>query len=456
MIKGQTYKNIIEWIIVEGSKSDEDALVNSSNINAWKDTLDMKCSVKYLEKKSGEKLGALRNRGNKACSGEITVVMDDDDYYPDLRVEHSVEKLLGSPNLIAGCSAMLIYDYTLDTLCKFKGFGPNHSVNNCFAWKKKYLEKYSHDESKDMGEEPSFTNKFTEPMVQLDSEKTVIQSSHSSNTFNKRELLTGGITKINPSIVEIQATITDYIKEPFFSRLRSLFLRETESKYDIIYFAGGFSMKWEPTSKSLIGSEEAIVQLSTQWAKLGKKVAVYGTMSEMRHNGVDYIDWKKFPFDEHHNIVILWKIYGILSGGPFPIKAKHIWWDLHDGVSMKQGLESWFRYGKKITKVFFKSSYHKDLFEKNTRSKLEPGRYAIIANGIRIQEFSENKQSVQRNPYRFSYISCYTRGLLPILQYLWPIIYRAEPRAELHVYGGMDYVEDKDFKNTITTLLGSP
>ena len=456
MIKAQTYKRITQWVLVEGSKTDEDAAANAQQIKAWKETIDMKCSVIYLEKVSGEKLGALRNKGNKACTGEITVVMDDDDYYPEVRVEHAVEKLMDSPNLIAGCSAMLIYDYTLNVLCKFKGFGPNHSVNTCFAWKKKYLEKYSHDESKEMGEEPSFTNGFKEPMVQLDSEKTVIQSSHLFNTFNKRELLTGGVTKINPSLFEVNAPITDYIKEPFFTRMKDLFYKESKGKYDIIYFAGGFSAKWEPTSRSLAGSEQAIVHLATEWARQGKKVAVYGSMTEMVYEGVDYVDWKKFPFNEVHEVVILWRIYGLLCGGPFPIKARHVCLDLHDGVMIKQGLEAWFRYGKQVTKVFFKSEYHKELFEKATRNVLQTGRYAIIQNGIRIQEFSENKEGVQRNPYRFCYVGCYTKGLIPILQHIWPVIYAAEPRAELHVYYGIDHIDNNDFKNMAKGLLASP
>jgi len=42
------------------------------------------------------------------------------------------------------------------------------------------------------------------------------------------------------------------------------------------------------------------------------------------------------------------------------------------------------------------------------------------------------------------------------LQYFWPIIMKIEPRAELHVYYGMDNVADKNFKAAMTTLLASP
>jgi glycosyltransferase involved in cell wall biosynthesis len=451
MIKAQTYSNIIEWVIVEGSPLEEDMKENGANIKKLAEDYSI---IKYIEKVPGEKLGALRNKGNKACSGDITVVMDDDDYYPAERVQEAVEKLLGSKFLIAGCSNMLIYDYTLEKLCQFKNFGEYHSVNSCMAWKKKYLDKYSHDPLRDTGEEPSFTNNFREPMVQLDPKKTIVQSSHSFNTFNKRELLTGGIIKVSNTVSEINEDITKYINEPFFTKLRNIFYVEKKSKYDIVYFAGGFSMNWDPASGTLGGSEQAVVHMSSAWAKMGKKVAVYGTLKEMVHEGVDYIDWKKFPFNETYDILILWRIYGLICGGPFNMKAKHIWLDLHDGTNPKEFFEAWFRYGSKATKLFFKSNYHKELFEKTFRTKVN--KYAIIPNGVRIEEFSKNNDLVQRNPYRFCYCSCYTRGLMQVLQNIWPLVKKIEPRAELHVYYGMEGVKNDDFINGMKLLLASP
>ena len=456
MIKSQTYQNIIEWVIVEGSPLELEWDENSSNIQKLKDDPEFKIPIIYLEKKAGEKLGALRNKGNKACSGEITVVMDDDDYYPVERVEHAVETLVGTPLLIAGCSDMLIYDYTLEKLCKFKKFGEYHSVNSCFAWKKAYLEKYSHDETKDTGEEPSFTNNFKEPLIQLDANKTIVQSSHMTNTYNKRELITSGIIKITDIIKEISEPITNYIKEPFFSRLTSIFYKEEKSPYDIVYFAGGFSINWDPTSKSIGGSEQAIVNLSSNWAKMGKKVAVYGLMKECQYEGVDYIDWTKFPFNHTYDTLILWRVYGILCGGPFKMKANRIWLDLHDGIVIKEFLENWYRYGSKISRVFFKSNYHKELFDKSLRITLPDDRFAIIPNGVRIDEFSSNVENVPKIPFRFCYCSCYTRGLAEIIKHIWPIIMHTEPRAELHVYYGMNSVGDPEFKATMNNLLSRP
>ena len=110
MIKAQTYQNIIEWVIVEGSPLDSDWPENASNIQKLKDDSEFKIPIVYIEKKSGEKLGALRNKANKGCSGEITVVMDDDDYYPPERISHAVEKLMDNKQaLCAGSSEIYIY-----------------------------------------------------------------------------------------------------------------------------------------------------------------------------------------------------------------------------------------------------------------------------------------------------------------------------------------------------------
>jgi len=238
--------------------------------------------------------------------------------------------------------------------------------------------------------------------------------------------------------------------------MKNIFYEEKKSEYDIVYFAGGFSIQWDPKEKSLTGSEQAIVHLSSHWAKLGKKVAVYGLVPECQLDGVDYFDWKKFPFNEIHDTVILWRVYGLVCGGPFKIRANRIWLDLHDGVIIKDFIENWYRYGSKVNKVFFKSNYHKEIFVKSLRITLPLERTVIIPNGVRIRDFSENKENVERNPYRFCYCSCYTRGLVHILQYIWPIIIKAEPRAELHVYYGTDSIMDGEFKKLITELLAKP
>ena len=72
---------------------------------------------------------------------------------------------------------------------------------------------------------------------------------------------------------------------------------------------------------SLGGSEQAIVNLVNNWVKMGKKVAVYGEVPEIKFNGVDYIDWKKFRYEDEHNVVILWRLYGLWCAAPFKFNA---------------------------------------------------------------------------------------------------------------------------------------
>jgi glycosyltransferase involved in cell wall biosynthesis len=453
LIKDQTYDNITEWVIVEGSKTKEDCDKNKENIQKLKESTKLK--IVYVEFKESVKLGELRNIGNKTCTGDITVCMDDDDYYPKDRVEHAVTKLVSSKAKIAGCSAVLIYDYFLNKLYKFKPFGPFHSTNNCMAWKKEYLIDNKHDSDKEMAEEASFTKQFSQELVQLEAEHTIVVSSHDSNTFNKRELLVGGTNKLNPTLSEVESPITEYIKEPYFSKYKNIFVKEGESNYDIVYLAGGFSIKWDPADMSLGGSEQAIVNLVNNWAAKGKKVAVYGEVPEKTFNGVDYINWKKFPFENKHNIVILWRLYGIWAGAPFSIKAKQIYLDCHDNFG-GHFPETWKKYGSVINKIFFKSEFHKDEFEKHTGETISKDKYSIISNGIRVEEFRQNKEKVPRNPYRFCYCSCYMRGLKEILQFIWPIIYNYEPRAELHVYYGMNNIRDDNIKNMFVQLLSQP
>jgi len=449
LIKAQTYTDIIEWIIMEGSPDYASAEINRNNIK----TLTYP-NIVYLEYQENKKLGELRNIANKACKGYITVCMDDDDYYPPTRVSHAVEKLVSSKAMIAGCSGLYVFDYFLDKLYKFNQFGPNHSTNNCMAWRKDYILNNQHDNTKENAEEKSFTKDFKEPMVQLDPEHTIICSSHNQNTFNKRELLVGGTNKINPTLNEVESN--DFKNGSYYERYKNLFVKEFDSTYDISYLAGGFSINWDPKDMSLGGSEQAIVNLASNWVTMGKKVAVYGEVPDCTYNGVDYINWRKFPYEANHNVVILWRLYGWFCGLPFQIKAKKLWSDFHDNFSLPAYLPLWEKYGSKINTLFFKSNFHREEFEKHMKIKLSSDKYVIIPNGIRVKEFAENKEKVIKNPYRFCYCSCYMRGLKEILQYVWPIIYNNEPRAELHIYYGMNNIKDDKIIQMFSYLLAQP
>jgi glycosyltransferase involved in cell wall biosynthesis len=156
LIKLQTYTNITEWVIVEGSKNKEDGEKNKENINTLLkmhsklSELNPLCihsqlKIVYIEY-TGLLLSDLRNLGNNKCSGKIIVCMDDDDYYPPERVSHAVNMLVTHPNaLCAGASEIYIWFNTLNKMYRFGPYGPNHSTAGTFAFKRELLKQTSYE-----------------------------------------------------------------------------------------------------------------------------------------------------------------------------------------------------------------------------------------------------------------------------------------------------------------------
>jgi glycosyltransferase involved in cell wall biosynthesis len=221
LIQLQTYENIIEWVLVEGSKTEQDGNKNREIITELSYRTPL--NIVYLQHTSGA-LSDLRNNGNMACKGDIIVCMDDDDYYPRERVEDAVYKLGKSKCLIAGCSDIYIYDYGTETLYKSRKFGNNHSTNNCMAFKREYLMTNAHDSGLKHAEEKSFTKSFTEPMVQLNSKKCIVVSSHDKNTFDKRVLFLDKSNMEKSSIFKrVNKSITKLIPIKIFEEMKIIF-----------------------------------------------------------------------------------------------------------------------------------------------------------------------------------------------------------------------------------------
>ena len=462
LIKDQTYKNIIQWVIVEGSKTLEDSIENEKNIEILKSlsAIPITYIPAYTVDQDGNKifnampLGQLRNTGNNACTGDITVCMDDDDYYPPTRVAHCVQMLTGSSALIAGCSAKFLYDYCLKRLFTFKPFAPYHSTNDCMAWKKEYLLENSHDPTVHMAEEASFTKKFSNKMVQLDPKMCIVGSSHTFNTFNKKEICIQTCIGIYPQAIPDEYPVEELIPQKYLDRYNALYTIDKDSEYDIVYMTGGTSIDWNPNDQSLGGSEQAVVNLAKEWVRLGKRVAVYGRIDDCVVDGVDYFNWKKFEWQHRYSTVVLWRLSGINTCLQFPIKAKKLCVDFHDNTYGYRF--DYHKYSHKIDLYFFKSDYHLECYEQQNKVVLDRNKVVIVHNGVRVEQFNKQPSGVVRNPYRFCYCSCYGRGLFEILAYIWPHIHRNEPRAELHCYYGMNAIPDPNFKQRMTFLLGQP
>lgn len=469
MIINQDYTNIKEWVIADGSKISEESDFLQKHIT---DTLTPilaksrpEISIIYVPWEANSSLAAVRQRANNNCSSEYIVCMDDDDYYPICRVSHAINRMLKTKTSLSGCSNMMVYDCNMRRIFQFPAFGPNHSTHNAFAYSKAFANTHSYDPTLHFAEEKKFLNDYNEPMVQLEPEKTVLQIAHSDNTVEKKQLLLRYFVAPNNKEREmakipilLSTRLDQIVKEPVFRDYYDSLYPEEEDDNDIVYYTGGMCIVWDPKSPTLTGSEQAIRHLSQEWAKLGKKVVVYANIEEdeVSFNGVFYRHWSHFRFRNSYNILILWRMSALFGALDFNVKAKHLWVDFHDNIV------DMYKYAanhiSKIEYIFLKSNYHKEECLKSLKNKdvVEP-KIRIIPNGLRLEGFrSPPPETPARNPYRFCYCSCYTRGLQHILESVWPVIYKIQPRAELHCYYGLESIRDENYKNHIKLLLAQP
>ena len=131
------------------------------------------------------------------------------------------------------------------------------------------------------------------------------------------------------------------------------------------------------------------------------------------------------------------------------VEARVLVVDLHDSVSV--GNPEFHEIICKFSNMYpearyaFKSQFHKRGYENRLDASV---KMYVVSNGVR-DVFFERSEEVPRIPMRFCYCNAYERGLLSILNHVWPHIVEKEPTAELHVYYGCN---DKDLMNAV---LGS-
>ena len=93
-IQNQTYQNIAEWIIIDGSKNKDESNYNKVLINNLNISYP-KIIYKESENIDNNKKNIIKNLNNE-IEGDIIVCMDDDDYYFPSYIEYCVSKLINS------------------------------------------------------------------------------------------------------------------------------------------------------------------------------------------------------------------------------------------------------------------------------------------------------------------------------------------------------------------------
>ena len=183
-VASQTYPHeLIEWVIVDDSDNGEPPFAANPK-------LDIK--VKHIRLDKRRLLGHKRNLSHEYCTGEIIVYMDDDDYYPPQRVQHAVERLLETKQLVAGATMLPIYFTDTGQAWLAGPYHNNHATANTFAFRRELLQQTRYEDSASHGEEKAFLKDYQIPMAQLDPVQTILCMGHSHNTFDKRRLIQGG------------------------------------------------------------------------------------------------------------------------------------------------------------------------------------------------------------------------------------------------------------------------
>lgn len=156
---------------------------------------------------------------------------------------------------------------------------------------------------------------------------------------------------------------------------------KTWSDKSIVFLVGAGYEEWGPHTldKGMGGSEEAIIYLARELAKLGWDVTVYGAVDDVHLDGhgkpsqiVKYLPWKEINKEDTFNIFVAWRAPDFADH----INAKVKLADIHDLIP-----ESVVKPYGDVT-YMFKSQYHKDQYphlkDENTR---------VIGNGIVKEQF---------------------------------------------------------------------
>lgn len=214
----------------------------------------------------------------------------------------------------------------------------------------------------------------------------------------------------------------------------------------LVYYCGQSRVEFSPKSDNLGGSEQAVVELARRFKKSNKwrDVYVFGNVKPGVYDGVVYKHFSEFDVNNKFGDIILWRGFG---NSILPVvKANRVFIDLHDNTDPRVLAPE--HVNTKVEKVFVKSKFHATLFP-----QINPDKFVIIENGIRVDLFSG--KSNNREPYRFCWTSSYERGLAENLEYVWPVIKEKIPEAEFHIYYGDDFI-NQELKSKLFELYKLP
>ena len=433
------HDKILEWVVVFMTDPFDSTVLDATELRI----LSGVENVRVIPVEYGNRIGAGRELCNREAQGKVIVVMDDDDIYSPQYIDEILKVMKERKRKFVACDRPYMYDDDTDSWYQWS-YSLRTCTNNSFAYTRDFAASHHYNPDDTKAEERAFVG-AKDVAYPMAPETSVYQLSHGWNTVNKRQMI---VTPDAQAIRRLDArpegiTIPDELWAMYQDVLRITALEaEEEAAEDgppeIVYYCGLQPQGWDPRSTSLGGSEQAVVQLSTEWVKRGYRVIVYLTMpkngdSEIVHNGVIYRKCQDFKIrHRRYPRLIVWRKFGyspLLTKYGHLLTVDKLILDLHDctcppsTVMNIPGIH-----------VMVKSRFHNEMFAK----KYPDAAYHVIENGVQYDLFKDgtNFAPPWRQPFRFVYTSDYSRGLIPFLEHVWPHIVQRQPRAELHTYYG--------------------
>lgn len=236
-------------------------------------------------------------------------------------------------------------------------------------------------------------------------------------------------------LFEINKLDEDLQSHPEICRIRNTHFVKTESTgKDIAYYCGQTHHEWSGETiktKGMGGSEEAVVNLAIQWAKLGYNVTVFNSCGvvPVEVDGVTYKPYWHYNPKDRYDYTILWRTPRLSE---YDINTTKLYVDLHDVISEGEFTEKRL---KKIDKIFVKTNSHRVLFP-----NVPDEKFAIIPNG---QDFSLFTQDIQKDPYLIVNTSSPDRSM-DVLPKLFKQIKKQVPQARMKWAYGFDIFDQSN------------
>ena len=177
----------------------------------------------------------------------------------------------------------------------------------------------------------------------------------------------------------VEAIPQEIAMEPTLVQLRNEFsVPKKWADNEITIFCGPGFEKWSPknVAQGIGGSEEAVIYLSKELAKLGWKVTVYADPQDEagNHDGVEYVPYYYANWKDEFNIFVSWRHIDIFDIQTFKAKKAYLW--NHD---IQNPLTYTPERVAKFDKAFFLSKWHR-----SNVPDLSEDKVIITSNGIDV------------------------------------------------------------------------